>query len=232
MSGWKLLHILTPDWWACSASLSQPCHIFIGPDTLWWWELYFQLFFLPRKIILLEKKILMDSSSGLCLLPPHGLIWFCLPFSFYFFFFFNAEKLADRKLNVAEVTQSEIGQKQKLQTVLEAVHDLLRPHGWTIKWNVDCKDSYCVLYLNVCVCYHLGSLLRALSSSAGKSKWLGLPVCDQRGFGFVRLKGRDESRLCSLWSYTVDLTNSGWKRCVDQNHFSLPFFPPRAIRSK
>ncbi|NXU65895.1 PARVB protein, partial [Horornis vulcanius] len=30
------------------------------------------------------------------------------------------EKLADRKLNVAEVTQSEIGQKQKLQTVLEA----------------------------------------------------------------------------------------------------------------
>ncbi|XP_009277328.1 PREDICTED: beta-parvin isoform X3 [Aptenodytes forsteri] len=47
------------------------------------------------------------------------------------------EKLADRKLNVAEVTQSEIGQKQKLQTVLEAVHDLLRPHGWTIKWNVD-----------------------------------------------------------------------------------------------
>lgn len=48
--------------------------------------------------------------------------------------------MADRKLNVAEVTQSEIGQKQKLQTVLEAVHDLLRPHGWTIKWNVDCKD--------------------------------------------------------------------------------------------
>lgn len=56
-------------------------------------------------------------------------------------FFMNTEKLADRKLNVAEVTQSEIGQKQKLQTVLEAVHDLLRPHGWTIKWNVDCKGS-------------------------------------------------------------------------------------------
>lgn len=92
MSGWKLLHILTPDWWACSASLSQPCHIFIGPETLWWWELYFQLFFLPRKIILLEKKILMDSSSGLCLLPPHGLIWFCLPFSFYLFFFFLMQK--------------------------------------------------------------------------------------------------------------------------------------------
>ncbi|XP_012519686.1 PREDICTED: beta-parvin-like, partial [Propithecus coquereli] len=47
------------------------------------------------------------------------------------------EKLAGCKLNVAEVTQSEIGQKQKLQTVLEAVHDLLRPHGWALRWNVD-----------------------------------------------------------------------------------------------
>lgn len=49
------------------------------------------------------------------------------------------EKLSGRKLNVAEVTQSEIGQKQKLQTVLEAVNELLRPHGWTIEWNVDCE---------------------------------------------------------------------------------------------
>lgn len=49
------------------------------------------------------------------------------------------EKLSGRKLNVAEVTQSEIGQKQKLQTVLEAVNELLRPHGWTIEWSVDCE---------------------------------------------------------------------------------------------
>lgn len=49
------------------------------------------------------------------------------------------EKLADCKLNVAEVTQSEIGQKQKLQTVLEAVQDLLRPHGWALQWTVDCE---------------------------------------------------------------------------------------------
>lgn len=40
---------------------------------------------------------------------------------------------------MAEVTQSEIGQKQKLQTVLEAVHDLLRPHGWALQWTVDCE---------------------------------------------------------------------------------------------
>lgn len=49
------------------------------------------------------------------------------------------EKLSGRKLNVAEVTQSEIGQKQKLQTVLEAVNEMLRPHGWTIEWSVDCE---------------------------------------------------------------------------------------------
>lgn len=49
------------------------------------------------------------------------------------------EKLSGRKLNVAEVTQSEIGQKQKLQTVLEAVNELLRPQGWTIDWGVDCE---------------------------------------------------------------------------------------------
>lgn len=55
----------------------------------------------------------------------------------------SAEKLAHCKLNVAEVTQSEIGQKQKLQTVLEAVQDLLRPHGWPLRWNVDCEWPQC-----------------------------------------------------------------------------------------
>lgn len=67
------------------------------------------------------------------------------------------EKLADRKLNVAEVTQSEIGQKQKLQTVLEAVHDLLRPHGWTIRWNVDSihgKNLISILHLLVALAMH------------------------------------------------------------------------------
>ena len=40
---------------------------------------------------------------------------------------------------MAEVTQSEIGQKQKLQTVLEAVNDVLRPEGWSVEWGVDCE---------------------------------------------------------------------------------------------
>lgn len=55
----------------------------------------------------------------------------------------STEKLAHCKLNVAEVTQSEIGQKQKLQTVLEAVQDLLRSHGWPLRWNVDCERPLC-----------------------------------------------------------------------------------------
>ncbi|KAF1459975.1 Beta-parvin, partial [Pygoscelis antarcticus] len=73
------------------------------------------------------------------------------------------EKLADRKLNVAEVTQSEIGQKQKLQTVLEAVHDLLRPHGWTIKWNIDSihgKNLISILHLLVALAMHFRAPIR------------------------------------------------------------------------
>ncbi|XP_025059880.1 beta-parvin isoform X2 [Alligator sinensis] len=73
------------------------------------------------------------------------------------------EKLADRKLNVAEVTQSEIGQKQKLQTVLETVHDLLRPHGWTIKWNVDSihgKNLISILHLLVALAMHFRAPIR------------------------------------------------------------------------
>lgn len=50
-----------------------------------------------------------------------------------------SEKLSGYKLNVAEVTQSEIGQKQKLQTVLEAVNGVLRPLEWNTEWSVDCE---------------------------------------------------------------------------------------------
>ncbi|KAM8892513.1 beta-parvin isoform 3-T4 [Spinachia spinachia] len=67
------------------------------------------------------------------------------------------EKLSGRKLNVAEVTQSEIGQKQKLQTVLEAVNELLRPHGWTIEWSVDSihsKNLVAIVYLLVALAVH------------------------------------------------------------------------------
>nr|XP_040017967.1 beta-parvin isoform X1 [Gasterosteus aculeatus aculeatus] len=73
------------------------------------------------------------------------------------------EKLSGRKLNVAEVTQSEIGQKQKLQTVLEAVNELLRPHGWTIEWSVDSihsKNLVAIVYLLVALAMHFQAPIR------------------------------------------------------------------------
>uniref|UniRef100_A0A672H783 Calponin-homology (CH) domain-containing protein n=1 Tax=Salarias fasciatus TaxID=181472 RepID=A0A672H783_SALFA len=73
------------------------------------------------------------------------------------------EKLSGRKLNVAEVTQSEIGQKQKLQTVLEAVNEMLRPHGWTIEWSVDSihsKNLVSIVYLLVALAMHFQAPIR------------------------------------------------------------------------
>lgn len=55
------------------------------------------------------------------------------------------EKLESEKLNVAEVTQSEIAQKQKLQTVLEKINETLKLPPRSIKWNVDsefCKGRW------------------------------------------------------------------------------------------
>ncbi|XP_041965423.1 beta-parvin isoform X1 [Alosa sapidissima] len=73
------------------------------------------------------------------------------------------EKLSQRKLNVAEVTQSEIGQKQKLQTVLEAVNDVLRPEGWSVEWGVDSihsKNLVAIVYLLVTLAMHFQAPIR------------------------------------------------------------------------
>uniref|UniRef100_A0A8C4Z2B4 Parvin, beta n=2 Tax=Gadus morhua TaxID=8049 RepID=A0A8C4Z2B4_GADMO len=73
------------------------------------------------------------------------------------------EKLSGRKLNVAEVTQSEIVQKQKLQTVLEAVNLLLRPHGWPIEWSVDSihsKNLVAIVFLLVSLAMHFQAPIR------------------------------------------------------------------------
>ncbi|ETE73138.1 Beta-parvin, partial [Ophiophagus hannah] len=62
-----------------------------------------------------------------------------------------------------ELIKSEIGQKQKLQTVLEAVYDLLRPHGWTIKWSVDLihgKNLVSILHLLVAMAMHFRATIR------------------------------------------------------------------------
>ncbi|CAL8260965.1 unnamed protein product [Merluccius merluccius] len=73
------------------------------------------------------------------------------------------EKLWGKKLNVAEVTQSEIVQKQKLQTVLEAVNLLLQPHGWPIEWSVDSihsKNLVAIVFLLVSLAMHFQAPIR------------------------------------------------------------------------
>lgn len=67
------------------------------------------------------------------------------------------EKLAGHKLNVAEVTQSEIGLKQKLQMVLEVVQELLWPHGRVLQWTVDSihgKNLVAILHLLMALVMH------------------------------------------------------------------------------
>ncbi|XP_075066366.1 beta-parvin isoform X1 [Mixophyes fleayi] len=73
------------------------------------------------------------------------------------------EELGNRKLNVAEVTQSEIGQKQKLQTILDDIQEFLRPQGWAIRWNIDAihgKNLVAILHLLVALAMHFRAPIR------------------------------------------------------------------------
>ncbi|XP_023648907.1 beta-parvin-like isoform X1 [Paramormyrops kingsleyae] len=73
------------------------------------------------------------------------------------------EKLSRWMLNMAEVTQSEIGQKQKLKMVLGAVNQLLRPHGWDIDWSVDSvhsKNLVAIVSLLVALAMHFQAPIR------------------------------------------------------------------------
>uniref|UniRef100_A0A8C2JHQ2 Parvin, beta n=1 Tax=Cyprinus carpio TaxID=7962 RepID=A0A8C2JHQ2_CYPCA len=74
-----------------------------------------------------------------------------------------SEKLSGHKLNVAEVTQSEIGQKQKLQTVLEAVNGVLRPLDWNTEWSVDSihsKNLVSIVYLLLALAIYYAAPIR------------------------------------------------------------------------
>uniref|UniRef100_A0A8C6LM65 Parvin, alpha a n=1 Tax=Nothobranchius furzeri TaxID=105023 RepID=A0A8C6LM65_NOTFU len=73
------------------------------------------------------------------------------------------EKLEGEKLNVAEVTQSEIAQKQKLQTVLERINDSLKLSSRSIRWNVDsvhAKSIVAILHLLVALSQHFRAPIR------------------------------------------------------------------------
>uniref|UniRef100_A0AAY5K751 Calponin-homology (CH) domain-containing protein n=1 Tax=Esox lucius TaxID=8010 RepID=A0AAY5K751_ESOLU len=66
------------------------------------------------------------------------------------------EKLEGERLNVAEVTQSEIAQKQKLQTVLEKINDTLKVSTRNIKWTIDCNmhSFLLICYWIILLCCH------------------------------------------------------------------------------
>ncbi|CAI9611086.1 unnamed protein product [Staurois parvus] len=73
------------------------------------------------------------------------------------------EKLEGEKLNVAEVTQSEIAQKQKLQTVLEKINETLKLPPRNIKWNVDsvhAKSVVAILHLLVALSQYFRAPIR------------------------------------------------------------------------
>ncbi|KAI5105491.1 alpha-parvin [Silurus meridionalis] len=73
------------------------------------------------------------------------------------------EKLEGAKLNVAEVTQSEIAQKQKLQTVLERINEVLKVSPRNTKWNVDsvhAKSLVAILHLLVALSQHFRAPIR------------------------------------------------------------------------
>lgn len=108
----------------------------------------------------------------------------------------SAEKLEGEKLNVAEVTQSEIAQKQKLQTVLERINDSLKLSARSIRWNVDCEGHFWSFFS------HLLSLLTFPASpnfaSATQSERPSLAQTRARLF----------SRPCVFCGQTADISAS------------------------
>ncbi|XP_019646407.1 PREDICTED: beta-parvin-like isoform X2 [Branchiostoma belcheri] len=75
------------------------------------------------------------------------------------------EKLADIKLEVAEVTQSEQGQKQKLKTVLDTTNRLLNLPRWNHqqKWSMESihsKNIVAIIHLLVALAQHFRAPIR------------------------------------------------------------------------
>ncbi len=81
---------------------------------------------------LFGEESVLEKSPYCCSCKTQYLL--CEPYIVHVF----PENLEGEKLNVAEVTQCEIAQKQKLLTVLEKINDTLKVSSGNIKWNVDC----------------------------------------------------------------------------------------------
>lgn len=73
------------------------------------------------------------------------------------------EKLADIRIQVPEVTQSEQGQKQKLQIILSVINRLLQLQWNQVRWNVDkvhSKNLVAILHLLVTLARHYRAPIR------------------------------------------------------------------------
>ncbi|KAK2156146.1 hypothetical protein LSH36_220g01000 [Paralvinella palmiformis] len=77
------------------------------------------------------------------------------------------EKLENIKIEVPEVTQTEVGQKQKLHVILEEINHIL-PNAWnTDKWNVDSihgKNLVAILHLMIALARHYKAPIRLPSN--------------------------------------------------------------------
>lgn len=74
------------------------------------------------------------------------------------------EQLTKKTLNVQEVTQSEAGQKQKLQTVLNSANHILGlsrygPHKWSVE-SIHSKNVVAILHLLVALARHFRAPIR------------------------------------------------------------------------
>ncbi|XP_053649400.2 beta-parvin isoform X1 [Cherax quadricarinatus] len=74
------------------------------------------------------------------------------------------EQLTNKTLNVQEVTQSEAGQKQKLQTVINSANHILGlsrygPHKWSVE-SIHSKNVVAILHLLVALARHFRAPIR------------------------------------------------------------------------
>lgn len=128
----------------------------------------------------------------------------------------STEKLEGEKLNVAEVTQSEIAQKQKLQTVLERINDSLKLSTRSIRWNVDCEGPLLIFFFQFVVTSNISCFPPnfVLAAQSQHPVWLNSspPL-----FSSVYFLWRDGRHLC----IGQDLHKTTWTELLLGRLFSV-----------
>jgi hypothetical protein len=101
------------------------------------WYCYLQCSIVKNVLILLKVVLCCYEVLYFILINGCCIIYFC------------TEKLEGIKIEVPEVTQTEVGQKQKLHVILEEINHIL-PNAWNNqKWTVDGK-VHVNYYVYVC----------------------------------------------------------------------------------